>query len=339
MNSSNVSLSSWEYKCGTGLKDFRDWYVGIHGWSSLLVCIFGSIANSLNIAVLTRREMRSPTNLILSGLAVADLLVMLEYIPLSIHMYLYKRSKRDTYSYGWTVFVLFHSSFAQVCHTVSIWLTVTLAIWRYIAVAYPQRNRELCSYRRTIFAILAAYVICPIICIPLYITTEVYSRVESLDLDGNISSDGAGAINTTLYYVRLTETTNSTGDSEDLMNFWIYSVVIKLIPCLALTILILSLVMVLLRVKKRRKVLTSTALLSSSEMTKGQRTKGKKSLRTIDKQRQTDRTGMMLFAVLILFLLTELPQGILGLLRVVLGKGFFQTCYVMLVTSRHRRNA
>ncbi|KAK3915630.1 Thyrotropin-releasing hormone receptor [Frankliniella fusca] len=99
--------------CGTGLEWFSARYRGAHGVISLLVCLFGSVANGLNIAVLTRREMASPTNAILTGLAVADLLVMLEYIPFALHMYLLSRPPAEKYSYPWTVFVLFHANFAQ----------------------------------------------------------------------------------------------------------------------------------------------------------------------------------------------------------------------------------
>jgi len=37
----------------------------------------------------------------------------------------------------------------------------------------------------------------------------------------------------------------------------------------------------------------------------------------------------MLVAVLLLFLITEFPQGILGLLSVILGRCFFRTCYYL----------
>lgn len=53
-----------------------------------------------------------------------------------------------------------------------------------MAVARPQKNREWCSYRRTIFAILIAYVFCPVLCVPLYITTEVREQAEILDTNG-----------------------------------------------------------------------------------------------------------------------------------------------------------
>ncbi|KAF7410168.1 hypothetical protein HZH68_004549 [Vespula germanica] len=348
-NVSNVSsLLDYEtgYKCGKKWDSFRSNYAQIHGWASLFVCIFGCIANSLNIAVLTRRDMRSPTNMILTGLAVADLLVMIEYVPYAIHLYLYRRPRRDTFTYGWAVFVLFHSNFGQVCHTISICLTVTLAIWRYIAVAHPQKNHEWCSHRRTIIAIVGAYLFCPILCIPLYITTEVRSYVEILDKNGmnvnltNIQDINYGnytinnTTNTTLYFVKLKETPMVNGMLNE-MNFWIYSVVIKLIPCMALTILSIKLVIVLLEAKERRKKLTTTALKTNDERLAESsndqaKIKKKKANRNMDKERQTDRTTMMLLAVLLLFLLTELPQGVLGLLSVILGSSFFHTCYVML---------
>lgn len=44
-------------------------------------------------------------------------------------------------------------------------------------------------------------------------------------------------------------------------------------------------------------------------------------------QRRTDRTTMLLVAVLLLFLITEFPQGILGLLSGILKKCFFIQCY------------
>lgn len=97
--------------------------------------------------------------------------------------------------------------------------------------------------------------------------------------------------------------------------------VIKLFPCVVLTIVSLKLLQVLLEAKRRRRKLTNIQEENSER---------KKSCRRAEKERQTDRTTMMLLAVLLLFLLTELPQGILGLFSVLLGPGFFRTCYLML---------
>ena len=117
---SPTETPSYEY-CGDNLIQFRQGYKLIHGYLSLLVCLFGCIANVLNIIVLTRPDMRSSTNIILTGLAVADCLVMLEYIPFSFHYYiLINRDKSNFWSYGWTLFLLIHSIFSQVFHTISI---------------------------------------------------------------------------------------------------------------------------------------------------------------------------------------------------------------------------
>ncbi|KAF0762762.1 sex peptide receptor-like isoform X1 [Aphis craccivora] len=202
----------------------------------------------------------------------------------------------------------------------------------------------------TLSTIALGYVVCPIICIPSYLSFNLFSRVETLDANGNRPTavlqtalrranngtdvhnahviggggGGSGAVgggssagavnggsgplrNVTLYYVNVSDLATSTYLAD--INFWVYSVVIKIIPCVALTVLSLRLICALLEAKRRRAKLTGS---------------GRKSA---DKERQTDRTTRMLLAVLMLFLITEFPQGILGLLTLLLGKRFFQDCY------------
>lgn len=309
----------------------------MHGYLSLLVCIFGSIANSLNIVVLTRREMRSPTNAILTGLAIADLLVMLDYMPYAVIGYLLPQfhvSREHRFAYSATWFVLLHSIFAQICHTISIWLTVTLAIWRYIAVAHPQKNRLWCGMNTTLVAIASSYVFCPIIAIPLYLSFSITPSIELMDSQGFPLNDSAAnrtdVRNVTIHLVTTSELAN---ENETLLNanLWIYSVAIKLIPCVALTILSQRLIGALLEAKRRRKHLTSHSTTAMKTIVNGKVVeKVQKNSKTMEKEKQTDRTTRMLLAVLLLFLITEFPQGILGLLSAVLGQRFFHECYLKL---------
>ena len=68
----------------------------IHGQLAMAVCIVGSLFNVANILVLTHKDMKlNPINMILTGIAVADCLVMVEYIPFSIHMYLLEEWGRE----------------------------------------------------------------------------------------------------------------------------------------------------------------------------------------------------------------------------------------------------
>ena len=64
----------------------QEFYHPIHGWLAMLVCVLGTLFNLANILVLTHKDMRNPVNMILTGIAVADCLVMIEYIPFIMHM-------------------------------------------------------------------------------------------------------------------------------------------------------------------------------------------------------------------------------------------------------------
>ncbi|XP_055376924.1 G-protein coupled receptor dmsr-1-like [Condylostylus longicornis] len=366
MNSPMLNDSKAPIYCGKSMDDFHTAYFQLHGYISLIVCTLGTIANILNIIVLTRKEMQSPTNFILTGLAFADLSVMIEYIPYATHSYIHKYmgySDEQIYTYSWTVYVKFHSIFGQICHTISIWLTVTLAIWRYIAVAYPQRNRILCGTRNTVITIAAAYVICPLIVVPpSYLSFDVTHKVKTVsDFDeyNNENIYHWKEINSSEYvtetlHQKTTFSTHLKGDQSSFrtrnitlyniqiselareyemlyhLNVWIYAIIIKLIPCIALTILSLRLIAALLEAKRRRKLLASH---NKSEIKLiGEKTvsKPRKHNKALEKEKQTDRTTKMLLAVLLLFLITEFPQAILGFLVLYLEKTFMFNCYLKL---------
>lgn len=107
----NVTSLSPGY-CGNSLRSLSKSYRTVHGYTSLMVCLFGAQANILNLIVLTRREMINPTNAILTGLALADLLNMLEYIPYAVYMIL--PGMKTTHA--WAIFVLIHSNFSQASY-------------------------------------------------------------------------------------------------------------------------------------------------------------------------------------------------------------------------------
>lgn len=88
----------------------------------------------LTIAVLTRKDMAcAPINRILTGLAVVDMLLMIEYVSFAYYYYI-DLAERLNFPYWGAVFVLFHAHFTQVLHTISICLTLALAVWRYLAI-------------------------------------------------------------------------------------------------------------------------------------------------------------------------------------------------------------
>ena len=102
--------------------------------------------------VFTHKDMRSnPINVILTGIAVADCLLMVEYIPFTFHMYLLDekdRNEEEMFSLAWGIFLLFHTNFTIIIHTVSIWLTLSLAIWRFIMIKFSILAVSLCTIKR-----------------------------------------------------------------------------------------------------------------------------------------------------------------------------------------------
>lgn len=120
--------------CGGSVKSYSLLFRAVHGYVSLFLCVFGALANALNIAVLTRKDLvGSPINRILCGLAAADLALMVEYMPFTCYMYL-STAKKEEFSHVGAVYVLLHTYVSQVLHTTSIALTLILAMWRYVVV-------------------------------------------------------------------------------------------------------------------------------------------------------------------------------------------------------------
>lgn len=276
-------------------------YLQVHGWLSLFVCIFGIFANILNIIVLSRKDMISPTNAILTGLAVADMLVMLSYLPYTIHSYIITDMTEEyKYNYGWTLFTLIHAHWTVVFHSCSIWLTVTLAIWRFLAVSFPANSKKWCSMSRAKLAIIATYVNSAIFCLPVYITFTIKEYTVKMDDNGHPIKPF------TAYKVDFSEIASQNDKFLEKTNFWIFSVILKLVPCIALTGLSLGLIRVLYEANARK-----------------QRLKNR-----VDGDKNCDRTTKMLLAILLLFLLTEFPSGILALLSGILGKDFFHNVYM-----------
>lgn len=298
---------------------FSTSYKQVHGYLSIFVCVFGSIANVLNICILTSKKMRSPTNFILTGLALADLVVMVEYIPFASSVYLTK-STSTRHTYGWAVFTLCHAMIPLTFHFISCCITVMLAIWRYLAITYPQKSKRWCNTERTIATLLATYSMCLLLIVPWF-SMSFQIRQYAIGED-NKTKPIEDLKNMTINEVDIKYIVQHTSNLRN-YTFWIYSVIMKLLPCFLLTLLSYKLILALLEAKERRKLLLGKKSIPMDNI------KGKKDKVPISSSndQQADRTTRMLLAVLLLFLLTEFPQAIIGLLSGIIGPKFESQCY------------
>jgi hypothetical protein len=285
-------------------------YASYHGYASLVVCVLGAICNVFNIIVLTRPNMISVTNYILTALAMSDLLTMLSYIPFALQFYVMHglEASPARNSQAWAYFFLFHVNFTVTTHTTSIWLGVILSVFRYayIRLGGAQGERTVhCGFHRAKHAVVAVYLGAIVLLIPNYLSLTVRSLDHYIEV-----------LNVTdvFYDIVSIDTNGEYGSRVTTINFWIHAVVIKLIPC-ALMLLFGLLLISTMRHSHRKSVRLRTA--STRLQAHRQR------------MREHQRTTSMLVLIIILFLLTELPQGILALCS-GLRPGFFEEYYVPL---------
>jgi len=119
--------------------------VPIYGYISPPVILLTLITNSLICVVLLRRGMRTATNLLLAAMALSDMLTGLCPLPCFVYFYTLQ-ANRDWVPYSWcAAYVTLTDRLPTVFHTASIWLTVALAVHRYICVCKPQVSRHSAS--------------------------------------------------------------------------------------------------------------------------------------------------------------------------------------------------
>ncbi|XP_074654627.1 G-protein coupled receptor dmsr-1-like [Tubulanus polymorphus] len=299
-SSSDVCQTVFRPRDLSGLEEFHCWYAGVHGYASLIVCTFGVLTNILNIVILTRKNMQTSTNCILTGLAISDLLTMSSYWMFAYHFYvaygIQPSPIRNTR--GWVSFMMFNALFTATTHTISIWLGVLLAIFRYIYIRLSMEGTIMCSIPRAKVAVIIVYVCSVLVQIPNYCSLTVKELPDS-------NSNGS---------IFKLKSVNSTGAPFNLMsmNLWTYAILAKMIPCVLMTIFGGILVYTLHIAKRKSSLLHKSNRASDSFR---------------NRMREHARTTRMLVAVIILFLVTELPQGILLLLSMTLDIRFFRRVY------------
>ncbi|KAH3787806.1 G-protein coupled receptor dmsr-1-like [Dreissena polymorpha] len=275
------------------LQELKSSYANIHGYLSTAVCLIGILANIANIVVLNKKHMRTSTNIILMWLAVADLCTMIDYVTFALRFYVFKEEGMPSMfynrTYGWMCYLLFHANFSLSMHSISIWLTIMLASFRFIYIFMFSRANKYCSIRHAKIVILTIYIGAVVLCIPNYISNYW--------IQSNVKNTVTGKNETVFSFHQ-----RNHGPYVYIfdMNYWIQSILIKLVPCVLLTILTIMLILGL------RKAHQNHVQVKSQGMRKDD----------VEKHHEHYRTTGMLLAVVILFLIVELPQGIMTLLMI-----------------------
>lgn len=190
-----------------------------------LIGFMGIIGNVISMIILSRPQMRSSINYLLIGLARCDTVLIITSIFLFGLPAIYQYTRTDllfTYQYKIYPFLcLIVFPTALIAQTVSVYLTLTVTLERFVAVCHPLQARSLCTYGRA-----KLYVIL----IVLFSTLYNLSRFWEIE----VSEDKYLETNTTVYVVTMSSLRRNKIYISVYIH-WLYMVFIYFLPfsCLA----------------------------------------------------------------------------------------------------------
>ncbi|KAK6044704.1 hypothetical protein COOONC_17791 [Cooperia oncophora] len=93
--------------------------------------------------------MRTPVNMILTAMACCDTVVLFSNLIYTTHysFVAFKHCHPRHWSYGWALFLIAHAHLSLVGHSSSVWLSVMLALLRYMTLR--SRNTAGAQYSQT----------------------------------------------------------------------------------------------------------------------------------------------------------------------------------------------
>uniref|UniRef100_A0A0K0EYL8 G_PROTEIN_RECEP_F1_2 domain-containing protein n=1 Tax=Strongyloides venezuelensis TaxID=75913 RepID=A0A0K0EYL8_STRVS len=275
-------------------------YDKIHVYIYQILCLLGVPLNILIIVVLLRPQMRkNPFNLYLIVIAICDLILMANYYI----FHFIERCHPYYYTYIWIIYTKLYAITSVLLHSLSLWLTVIMAIHRYIVVKNSNGSQSKISwnsYKITLLGIGIA------ICISLIGSTPNTLRYEIQD-NGLVGAEPRCLVKGSKYAHYYTESSqieayqfvrpNFWNCNWERLTFWIAGLLLKVIPCMLLTIFMTLLVRILIKARERRNRLCGSRTIPCTAKT------------------QAERTTAMLTIIVAVFLVTELPQGLLILIK------------------------
>jgi len=103
----------------------------MYGYIVPFLLVITIIANTLIVVVLSKRHMRTPTNVVLMVMALSDMFTLLCPAPWLFYMYTFGNHYKPLYPVSACyLYYIMHEILPALFHTASIWLTLALAVQR-----------------------------------------------------------------------------------------------------------------------------------------------------------------------------------------------------------------
>ncbi|GFT38647.1 FMRFamide receptor [Nephila pilipes] len=243
-----------------------------------IIMIIGVIGNTITIFIMTQRRMRSSTNWYLAALAIFDMSYLIFSFLLSFQHYPHIH---DAQFYLYWRFWPYMLTITDASSNSSIWITVTFTIERYIAVCHPMKGKVICTESRAKKMIIIVFLLCFFITLPTAFEWIILEKVDPVTNATQIQVDYSDLGNNPVYVT---------------VYYWVISVLFVFIPLLLLAFFNAFLIKSVHSSKSRRKTMTRRR-------------------DTGDQSTQESKITVMLIAVVILFLVCQLPTAVILLYK------------------------
>ncbi|VDM37409.1 unnamed protein product [Toxocara canis] len=242
--------------------------------------------------------MRTPINVLLAGLSFSQWMLASNYLGLlTVEYYRMQWEKKfiqcmlneKPISLAFSVTVKFYQFHVAFSHT------LVIAVFRYGALRWPiQASRYLYRTELAVITTCVIWLVVPIICSPIFFTSQVDYMNCSLQVmfDLNYSENA-----TLVKFV-----------------FWMFGIVVKLIPSTLLSFLLIALIRSLHNVEKRRNLWHKRN--EGCDELRNSMIRSKRNFMS------TTRKTRMLVIILFLCVAVELPHGVLNLCTGIYGESF-----------------
>jgi len=238
--------------------------VPVNGFLMPIISAVTLVNNAFVLAILLRRQMRSPTNTLLIALAVSDTLTIVCPVPCFVHFYTVGQRYLDWVPYSWCfAYFCLTDYLPTVFHTTSIWLTAWLAVQRYVYVCCPVESivrRRLCTIRSAVCAVVGIY-LAAVASQSCRLGELTFSSVRVPSLVNSFHHDdgdnGTAVVEVTACRYELTPFVARYETVYFNVYYWSRVLLIHVIPCLALVVLNTILIRTMRAAHRRRCQLSS----------------------------------------------------------------------------------
>ena len=287
---SNGSVIEMPYSLETEV--MNSYSLSAYGYISPILAVINVITNSLVCVVLLKRNMRSPTNTILLFMALSDMLTGVTPVPAFVYFYTLKKYK-EWVPYNWCfAYNALTEHIPTIFHTASIWLTMALAFQRYVYVCHSLKAKQWCTIPNVLKSVVVIYIF-SVLCHLSRFFEWNYNKVTAV-------SRISPAQNIVTCTYNLTNWVEKYEDMYYNTYYWFRVLFIHFIPCTSLVVFNLLLMVAMFKAQRRRKQLLKQNRKSECR-----------------KLKESNCTTLMLVAVVFIFLVVELPLGILFILIII----------------------